>query len=623
MSLHGRAATLIIALAVAFSVEAAGVELSDPVPGFEGMFIPGAWIPLGMTLRSEQQPFRGEIEVTVTASGSTRYRVLQPVRVDEAGSQRVEVVIPAPSPEFTVQARLRPTAGSPEGTEWQIAADRGARRIILVVGREGGLDLLRRIRGTMADDARFVYVTPEEVPIDPLGLDTVDTVVLYDARLSRLTSEAVAALDVWVRRGGRLIALGGVHLSTSDVTVIRLLLPGRVSGLARGMPDDWNRLFPLGIIGDSASILYSRFHPDERARQVPREGIPIIAYEDRGKGSVEFVATDIATLGRIAMPGSGLWREAFPPLSAVGRIRVPTTVTRDPRDTLTGSVLLTDGPRLFPGRGLVALAGLIYVVALAVLTRVLARSHRPPRATVTGPGAAALAVSLLMLLGAARGTWTTPVSVAEGELFRASAVGHGSEPSPGVVEKDLLVASRTGGPVEIGLPAALQPVPRAGHTVTLRQGLGDRQLLVPLARSERRSFYLQSSVALDVTAELSLSSGGAYLSLANNSTRHLHDAYILWNDALFEVGRVARGATVRMELHTGATEAGVARAVGNRRARVLRRVRRGVSRAGPVLVTFFENPLVPVSVPRVYHRRTLSMGLIALQQPASPPAVRR
>lgn len=615
MPFHRRLSTLALALALAAALPAA--ELGDPVPGFDGVFLADTWIPLGMTLRAEEAPFRGEVEVSVSGPGGTRYRVIEPVALEAAGSRRLEVVVPAPAAEFSVDARLRPAQGRPSTQQWRIAADGSARRIILVVGRPGGLDLLNRIRGTMADGARMVYVTPDEVPLDPLGLDSVDTVVLYDARLSRLTAEAVAALDVWVRRGGRVITIGGAHLGTADTTVLRPLLPGRVSGLARGMPAAWDRLFPLGIAGSGASILYSRIHPAPRSRQVPRTDVPIIAYQERGKGSVEFVAANLATLGRIAMPGSGLWREAFPPLAAMGRVRVPTMVSRTPRETLTGEALLTDGPRLFPARGIVAIVGLLYVVALAVLTRRLARSHRPPGAAVTGPAAAALLLSLFMLLGAANGSWTTPVSVAEGELFRASALGHDSEPSPGVVEKDLFVASRTGGPVAVALPATLQPVPRAGRAVTLRRGTAGNELLAELARSEQRAYYLQTPLSLDVTAELAASSCGVYLSLENDSTSHLHDAFVLWNGELFAIGEVGRGRWVRLELARGTTDREIVRAVGSRRSRLLRNIRAALSRSGPVLVTFFDQPLVPVSVPDVYRRRSLSVGLIALQHP--PP----
>jgi len=594
---------------------AEAVSLTDPIAGFDGVFLPGSWVPVHTVLRSPDDAFRGDVVFTVTETGSTRYRIIRRIEMDSAGSLPIEIVIPTPASEFEVDASLRPEDGRARNATWTLSAPARSGRIILVVGRPGALDLLDRIRGTMADNASVIYVGPDELPADPLGYDTIDTVVLYDSRLTRLSSETVAALDVWVRRGGRVITVGGAHLSPADGTLIRPLLPGRVGDLTQGMPSEWNALFPLGIIGRSTGILYSRFHPHERAQTVPRRGIPIIAYEDRGKGSLAFVATGVATLGRIAMPGSGIWREAFPPLSPVGRVRVPTMIRRTARDSVVGETIISDGPRLFPTRATVALVGLLYIVFISVLARRLSRSHLPARAAVLRPAALALALSGLMLLGAARGSWTRPATIAEGELFRASALSHGSEPMPGIVEKDLIAASRTGSGLEIGLPAALQPVPLAGRTVSVRQGTSETTLLTSLGRGEQNYHFLQTTLSLDVTAGLALSSRGVNISLRNASIRHLSDAVLLWNGKLFELGDIERGSVFRTNLVTAVSDRGTQRSMGVERARMLRRFREVVSGIGPVLIAFVDEPLVPVSISDTYGRSAVTVAMFSLQHP--------
>jgi hypothetical protein len=592
------------------------VSLTDPIPGFNGMFLPGTWVPVHTVLVSPEAAFRGDLVFTVTETGTTRYRVIRRIEMQSAGSLPLEFVIPTPASEFEVDASLRPDEGRVQNATWALSAPARSGRIVLVVGRPGALDLLERIRGTMADNASVIYGSPEELPADPLGYDTVDTVVLYDSRLARLSAETVAALDVWVRRGGRVITVGGAHLSPADGTVIRPLLPGRVGDLTRGMPSEWNALFPLGIIGRSANILYSRFHPDARAQTVPRRGTPIITYEDRGKGSLAFVATGVATLGRIAMPGSGIWREAFPPLSPVGRVRVPTMIRRTARDSVVGEAIVSDGPRLFPARGTVALLGLLYIVVISVLARRLSRSHLPGHAAVLRPASLAIAVSALLLLGAARGSWTRPATIAEGELFRGSALSHGSEPTPGIVEKDLIAASRTGARLEIGLPAALQPVPLAGRTVYVRQEASETRLLTSLGRGERNYHFLQTTLSLDVTAGLALSSRGVNLSLRNASVRHLSDAVLLWNGRLFALGDIGRGTTFRTNLATEISYRSMQRTLGVRRARMLRRFSEvAMSGIGPIVIAFIEEPLVPVSVPGTYGRSAVTVAMFSLQHP--------
>lgn len=614
-----RRAAHFICLMILFAGAATHAEeagLTDPIAGFNGMFLPGTWVPVHTVLESPDTAFRGDLVFTVTETGATRYRIIRRIEMDSAGSLPIEIVIPTPASEFEVDASLRPDDGRVRNATWALSAPARSGRIVLVVGRPGALDLLDRIRGTMADNASVIYASPHELPADPLGYDTVDTVVLYDSRLARLPAATVAALDVWVRRGGRVITVGGAHLSPADGKVIRPLLPGRVGDLTQGMPSEWNALFPLGIIGRSTNILYSRFHPDERAQTVPRHGIPLITYEDRGKGSLAFVATGVATLGRIAMPGSGIWREAFPPLSPVGRVRVPTMTRRSARDSVVGEAIISDGLRLFPGRGTVALIGLLYVVLISVLARRLSRSHLPARAAVLRPASLAMAVSALLLIGAARGSWTRPATVAEGELFRGSALSHGSEPTPGIVEKDLIAASRTGAGLKIGLPAALQPVPLAGRTVSVRQEASETALLTSLGRGEQNYHFLQTTLSLDVTAGLSLSSRGVNLSLHNASIRRLSDAVLLWDGRLFELGDIEREATFRTNLITAVSHRSMQRSMGLKRARMLRRFSEVmVSGIGPVLIAFIDEPLVPVSVPSTYGRSAVTVAMFSLQHP--------
>lgn len=591
------------------------VRLTDPVAGFDGMFLAGSWVPVHTRLISPEAPFRGDVSFTAVETGETRYRIIRRIEMDTAGSLPIEIVIPTPASEFEVQVSLRPDDGAPQNVLWTLSAPARSGRIVLVAGRPGALELLDRIRATMADNASILYASPNELPADPLGYDTIDTVVLYDSRLARLSTETVAALDVWVRRGGRVITVGGPHLSPADGATIRTLLPGRVGDLTRGMPAEWNALFPLGIIGRSANILYTRFHADENAQTVPRRGIPLIAYEDRGKGSIAFVATSVSTLGRIAMPGSGVWREAFPPLSPVGRVRVPTMIRRTAPDSVVGEAIISNGARLFPGRGAVAVVGLLYVVFMAVLTRRLSRSHLPARAAVLRPAALALAVSVLLLHGAARGGWTKPAAIAEGELFRGSALSHGSEPTPGILEKDLIAASRTGSKLEIGLPAALQPVPLAGRTVSVRQGTSESTLLTSLEPGEQNYHFLQTTLALDVTAGLAFSSRGVNLSLRNASSRSLSDGVLLWNGRLFELGDIERGGVFRVNLATTVSERSMQRSMGVERARMLRRFRAVVSGIGPVLIAFVDEPLVPVVVSHTYGRSAVTVAMFSLQHP--------
>ena len=598
-------------------------ELTRPVLGFEGTWLPGRWVPLQATLTAQPLPFRGTVTITVTAAGGTIYEVSHQVHVTDRERTALEFVIPVPRGDFHVEAAVAGGGGDSGKTlwreQWMFDPISEATRVVLVVGRPGSLELLSRIRGTLADGAELIYTSPRKLPLDPLGYDTVDTVLLYNARLEDVPHAAAAALDIWVRRGGRVTTVGGVHFGPDDAIRLHSLLPGRFIGLARGMPAEWYELFPLGIAGPSSTVLYSRLQPSRAARQVPRSGIPILVYEDHGKGSLEFVGTNISTLGRIAMPGSGLWREAFPSLSVTGRIRFATLADRRMRTTVVGSAALIGGLRLFPPRATIALLGLAYVVGMALLTRALARGHHRPRAAVLTPAAGAAALGIVMLLTAPGGSWTRPAVLAEAELLRAAAPAHRNDPTPGVVDKDITVASRTGGRVDIGLPLGVQPVPLSGRAVATYGDATSRRLSPELERGEERHYFLQSSPTVPVTAEIHASSRGLRLSVRNNADRLLSEAFVLWRGTAFGLGDITAGGGFDEALTVAMTDTELDRRLSRGREAVLRSIReRTEEGAGPLLVGFFEEPLVPLLAPTAVERTLLSVGVFSLQLPPMP-----
>lgn len=616
MALRGTISVAIFLLGLAAVAQADSFNLGEPVVGFDGAYLAGHWVPLRTALHATEDPFRGTVTLTVAEGPRTRYRIVRTVSVAGGDALELDFIIPVPVGAVEVGAQVRESSGEARRKRWVLEPPERLSRIVLVVGRPGSFDLLRRIRGTMLDDARVVYARPRELPVDPLGYETLDTVVLYDAPLSEIPPAAVGALQTWVRRGGRVITLGGPHLSPEDAVVIHPLLPGRFVDFAVGMPESWNELFPLGIAGPGATVRYSRFEPIARARAVPDDEAPLITYEDRGKGSVEFVATSLFTLGRIAMPGSGVWREAFPSLSAAGRLRVATMADRRMGDTAVGAAVLLEELRLFPRRGTIALVGVAYIVVVSVVVRVLARSYRPPRAAVLLPAVGAVFLAAAMLLGAARGSWTTPAMVAEAELFRGSALAHGSMPTPGVIEKDIMIASRIGAKADIDLSRTLQPVPLAGKTTTVYHTPRGFRLTPSLGRREEQSYYLQSSKALAVTAEIHASSRGVRVTIRNRSPRPLARAAVLWDAAVFPLGTIERDADVSAPLETPARDRSLRRALRADRFEALKAIReRTTARTGPLLLAFFDQPLAPVDYPESTAHHSLSVGLFSLPSP--------
>ena len=618
MILRTTAAVVFLLFSFILAVPGQDLSLSQPAIGFDQVYRSGHWTPLSIALQSNDSDVHGRIRLSVTQKDNTRYRLVRDVHSRAAEQTDLQFIVPVPSASFSVEAELYSGQKSVESETWELGATEVPQRLVLAVARADALAPLNDAHGTLAQNARIIHIAPEDLPTKPLSYDAVDTVIFYEARLSRLTSSAVEALGTWVRRGGQVITVGGVHLSAEDATRIEQLLPGKPAELARGMPSNWNTLFPLGIAGHPSTIYFSKLTPSPAAHTVPTEGAPLVAYEERGKGSVAFVATNLPTLGRIAMPGSGLWREAFPPLSQTGRIRFPTKVDRSIYETLIGNATLLDTPTLVPRRATITLLGLLYVVAIAVATRLVARGHSPPRAAVILPALLAAALTVALLLGAERGTWTPPAFVTKAELFRGTAPGHNSAPTPGVLQTDLLVVSRTGAEVELTLGSDLQPIPLRGRTLTLYEAPRAHKLRPEVPRGEELNYYIQSSMTVAITAELALSSSGVRFSLQNATNTDIEDAYVLWNDAVFRVGAVESGQRLRAPLigHMPATE--FRGRIPLDRASALGSISRVLaSGAEPSLLVFFEEPFKPLVTPETLQNHSFSVGLFSLQHPST------
>jgi len=85
---------------------------------------------------------------------------------------------------------------------------KGEPRILVVKGDEDVADQL--VAALETERQNVDTVIPEALPADPIGLAAYDSVVLVDVPRLRLTDEALAALQVFVRdAGGGLVVVGG------------------------------------------------------------------------------------------------------------------------------------------------------------------------------------------------------------------------------------------------------------------------------------------------------------------------------------------------------------------------------------------------------------------------------
>lgn len=299
---------------LSMGVAAGAVEIRVEA-GFEGYAKQYTWMPVRVTLDNQGAPVRGELVIPFQTPQEPPYVARYCRRVN------------LPSPAHQVYTFYLPaTTWKPEiGVEWQPERDpkkivRGGvkllgwwDRMVLVVGpQRSALMFLNGTRiktafnphpptitmpemgpvspfRTRWAEVRVVHASEEELPNHWLGYQGVDAVVLVGLRARTLSPAQEQALAQWVRRGGRMVACGGVEAAYLTAPFFRELLGIEVQGLAAlaSLPTPWPG-------GTRVGWLQGRFPVTQvRAREgeVLAQGeVPLLIRRPWGHGWVYFLA---------------------------------------------------------------------------------------------------------------------------------------------------------------------------------------------------------------------------------------------------------------------------------------------------------------------------------------------
>lgn len=238
--------------------EASLPEIAGVRVGIAGRYKPGLWTPVQVGLRGGGQPWSGQVSVVAPDGDGVPCRFStpddQPCRVEPGQMQTVvlHARIGRTEPELSVELRQGETtvaerafkAGASQGANPFLPGLRSTEGLIVVVGpetfaAEETLAGLRQIAG-----GRTVAVRVDDVgqlPTQWFGYEGVDVVVLATSEPGlyaplRPDSPQVAALDEWVRMGGKLLLCAGRRSEG---------LLGAVGPLARFAPGKLVRMIPL------------------------------------------------------------------------------------------------------------------------------------------------------------------------------------------------------------------------------------------------------------------------------------------------------------------------------------------------------------------------------------------
>jgi hypothetical protein len=215
----------------------AQAEGSVEAIGLAGTWRPNAWVPMKVSLRSKLDTVQ-KYRLDVVQEDLDRDRVAysRPIVLNPAGRNAEDFWVyfrPQRQLESNLSGQalarvVRVYLCKPDGRQLlslpfspalniQNLDDRGnptGRGIRLVVGITSGESQpsFQAYSGAygMLEDVAYVAIRPDGMPTSPLGYDAADHVVWAHPDPASVSPDAIAALEQWVRGGGKLVVLQGI-----------------------------------------------------------------------------------------------------------------------------------------------------------------------------------------------------------------------------------------------------------------------------------------------------------------------------------------------------------------------------------------------------------------------------
>lgn len=535
---------------------AAGVEMSVAF-GFDGLFRPGYWTPVRVTVTNHGTPMEAAVHV-VTRHGSpiaslshtTAYaqKLYLPTDVPIA----VEVYALLSNAFHPLRVELRDAQGrvlAMTTLDVQRSAIDGA---IVVAFDPGGsawswlaeqLGSVVTLRGQRAG-VHVAYVrSPQEVPSSWLAYHAVTAVAVSGSfPLGALSEAQQQALARWIEAGGTVIWAGGFRTDAARSPLFATHSPVRPTGLIRRVPAALGPAYPP-VSGGLDLVVWDGV-PAEGSLLVQSEGVPLVARRRIGRGNAFYIAFDPHALGQAGWTGLGqLARDAF---AAAGTLPADLGEAARAGWDYVRSAQLPQPPRAWP-----VLLSLGHILTLAAAVLAL-RRRRPtiPALLCAAAGVAAL-FSLVSQRALAPVAARSQHGVSELVITTADADGYGL--------RWILhgLRSRTAGQwVAHAAPDGWtqEPLALISGTATEPAAVIDRSGAAPRAELAAGAFGRFKAVEparLMVAASLQLRDGAYHLKVANGTGRPISHLYYVYPGAYAYLGPAAPGETVAHSFPAG------------------------------------------------------------------------
>ncbi len=352
--------------------------------GFDGLYKPGFGMPVYVNVANRGTAVEGQlrIELGSTAIGD-RIVYTSPISLPTQSNKRVTLYVNPVGFTNAITVQLVDERGSvvaqaATGTLSQLAADDLLYGIISP--EPGELEFLENVTAHRGK-AGVAFLDLADLPDVPPAWNGLDVLVLNDVDSGQFSAAQMAALQAWISTGGQLVVTGGPGWQKTAASLADWL-PVTISGsesvddlpaLSRETGEPFRDPGPYLVTTSSLRRGELLFHQD---------GLPLLAADQMGRGSVYFLALDPKLAPLLDWDGSEqLWAEVA---NRVPDLPVWGTGVKDSYSAVTAVSSL---PSLaLPSTALLVLFLFIYVIIIGPANYlVLKRMNRRELAWVTIP----------------------------------------------------------------------------------------------------------------------------------------------------------------------------------------------------------------------------------------------
>ncbi len=264
----------------------------DVQMGFDHNQASVGWIPVWMEISSEELPFQGEIVLS-----TTHYNILRSQQRQE------EYRIPLSIPAFSKRQyravvwysgspyQIRVEANDIVHWENQIQLDHKgqlANQVLVISDHGTGFEFLRQNELP----TQVFYSQPRYLPVEWLGYQTIDTIIMHDADLHALSSAHVDAILNWLVPGKSLIWSGSGGYQSISSPLFRRLFPMEVR-LKQTLTFSESENLTHPLLNSVNQLEIWQTQVEEAHIWLAYEQHPLVIHNHIGHGDVYFLAFDL------------------------------------------------------------------------------------------------------------------------------------------------------------------------------------------------------------------------------------------------------------------------------------------------------------------------------------------